>query len=158
MHVVVVVQLLNRVQLFATPWTASCQASLSITISQSLLISCSLSWWCHPTISSSVTLFSSCLQSFPTTGSFQMSQVFPSGGQSIGASASASVLPIDFLYNWLVWSPCCPRDSPESSLASQFKIINSSVLNLPYGPTLRSIHNYWKVSNKLMKRLNIISH
>ena len=54
--------------------------------------SCALSQWCHPTISSSVIPFSSCLQSFPASGSFQMSQFFTSGGQSIGVSASASVL------------------------------------------------------------------
>ena len=54
--------------------------------------SCPFSWWCHPTISSSVILFFSCLQSFPASGSFQMSQFFPSGGQSIGVSASTSVL------------------------------------------------------------------
>ena len=57
--------------------------------------SCLLSRWCYPTISSSVISFSSCLQSFPTSGSFQMSQFFASGGQSIGASASASVLPMN---------------------------------------------------------------
>ena len=57
--------------------------------------SCPLSRWCHPTISTSVVLFSSCLQSFPASGSFQMSQFFVSGGQSIGASASASVLPMN---------------------------------------------------------------
>ena len=56
--------------------------------------SCSLSRWCHPTISSSVIPFSSCPQSFPASGSFQVSQLFASGGQSIGVSASASVLPI----------------------------------------------------------------
>ena len=54
--------------------------------------SCPLSWWCHPTISSSVIPFSSCFQSFPTSGSFQMSQLFTSSGQNIGVSASASVL------------------------------------------------------------------
>ena len=54
----------------------------------------SLSWWCHPTISSSVIPFSSCLQSFPMSGSFQMSQFFTSGGQNIGVSASTSVLPM----------------------------------------------------------------
>ena len=54
--------------------------------------SCRSSWWCHPTIPSSVVTFSSCLQSFPVSGSFPMSQFFPSGGQSIGGSASASVL------------------------------------------------------------------
>ena len=56
-----------------------CQASLSITNSWSLLNSCPLSWWCHPTISSSVVPFSSCFQSFPASGSFQMSQLFTSG-------------------------------------------------------------------------------
>ena len=57
--------------------------------------SCPSSWWCHPTISSSVLPFSSCLQPFPASGSFPMSQSFTSGGQSIGASASASVLPMN---------------------------------------------------------------
>ena len=63
--------------------------------------SCPLSWWCHPTISSSVTPFSSCPQSLPASGSFPMSQLFPSGGQSIGVSASISVLPV----NTQDWSP-----------------------------------------------------
>ena len=63
--------------------------------------SCPLSWWCNPTISSSVIPFSSHLQSFPASGSFQMSQFFASGGQSIGVSASASVLPV----NIQDWSP-----------------------------------------------------
>ena len=57
--------------------------------------SCPLSWWCHPTISSCVTRFSSCLQSFPASGSFPVSQLFASGGQSIETSASASVLPMN---------------------------------------------------------------
>ena len=63
--------------------------------------SCPLSRWCHPTISSSVVPFSSCLQSFPASGFFQMSQFFTSGGQSIGVSASTSVLPM----NTQDWSP-----------------------------------------------------
>ena len=62
---------------------------------------CLLSWWCHPTIPSSVVPFSSCPQSFPALGSFQMSQLFASGGQSIGVSASTSVLPM----NTQDWSP-----------------------------------------------------
>ena len=57
--------------------------------------SCALSWWCHPAISSSVVPFSSCLQSLPASGSFPMSQLFAWGGQSIGVSASASVLPMN---------------------------------------------------------------
>ena len=56
-----------------------------------------LSWWCHPSISSSTAHFSSCLQSFPASGSFPMSRLSASGGQSIGASASASVLPMNIL-------------------------------------------------------------
>ena len=63
--------------------------------------SCPLSQWCHPTISSSVVPFSSCLQSFPASGSFPMSQIFTSGGQSTGVSASTSVLPM----NTQDWSP-----------------------------------------------------
>ena len=62
---------------------------------------CPSSWWCHPTISSSVIPFSSCPQSFPASGSFPMSQLFTSGGQSIGVSASTSVLPM----NTQDWSP-----------------------------------------------------
>ena len=89
------VQLLSHVQLSATPWTAARQASLSITNSWSLLNSCPLSQWSHPTISSSVIPFSFCLQSFPASRPFPVSQFFASGGQSIGASASASVLPMN---------------------------------------------------------------
>ena len=51
---------------------------------------------------------------------------------------------VDFLYNWLIWSPCCPRDSQESSPTPQFKSINSLVLSFLYGPTLTSTHDYWK--------------
>ena len=69
--------------------------------------SCSLSGWCHPTISYCVVPFSSCPQSFPALGSFQMSQLFASGGQSMGASASASVLPMNiqdwFPLGWTGW-------------------------------------------------------
>ena len=77
-----------------TPWSAALQASLSITNSWSLVKLCPLSRWCHPTISSSFVPFSSCLQSFQASGSFPMSQFFASGDQSIGVSASASVLPM----------------------------------------------------------------
>ena len=76
-------------------------ASLSITTPGVYSNSCPLSRWCHPTISFSVVPFSSRLQSFPASGSFQMSQFFTTGGQSIGVSASASVLPM----NTQVWFP-----------------------------------------------------
>ena len=84
---------LSRVRLFATPWIAARQASLSITSSRSSPISGPSSQWCHPAISSSVVPFSSCLQSLPASQSFPTSQPFTWGGQSIGVSASASVLP-----------------------------------------------------------------
>ena len=87
-----IVQSLSSVWCFATPWTAARQASLSITNSWSLL---RLMWWCHPIISSSVIPFFSCPQSFPASGSFPVSQLFTSGGQSFGVSASASVLPMN---------------------------------------------------------------
>ena len=64
--------------------------------------SCPLSRWCYPTISSSVVPFSSCLQSFPASGSFPMSQFFPSGSQNIGTSASVSVLPMN-IQDWFQW-------------------------------------------------------
>ena len=79
--------------IFATPWTVAHQASLSFTISRASSNAYPLRWWYHPTSSSSVISFSSCLLSFPATGSFLMSQIFETGGQSIGASAS--VLPIN---------------------------------------------------------------
>ena len=112
--------------------------------------SCPLSQWCHPTISSSVVPFSSCLQSFPASGSFQTSQFFTSGGQIIGVSTSASVLPV----NTQDWSPLgwtgwislhFKRYSRVfSTVQPQFKGINSSVLSFLYSPTLTSIHDYWK--------------
>ena len=109
---------------------------------------CPSSRWCHPTISSSVIPFSSCPQSFPASGSFQMSQFFASGGQSIGVSASISVLPMNtqdwFPLGWTGWISLSPRDSKKSSPTPQFKHINSSALSFLYSPTLTSIHDPWK--------------
>ena len=101
MHACTVVQLPNHVWLSASPWSAACQTSLSFTISQSLLKLTSIESvmpsnhliLCHP--------FSSCPQSFPASGSFQMSQCCASSGQNIGVSVSASVLPM----NIQEWSP-----------------------------------------------------
>ena len=103
---------------------------------------------CHPTILSSVVPFSSCFQSFPASGSFPMSWLFASFGQSIGASTSASVLPMN-IQDWFPFgltggSPCSPRDSQESSPTLQFKSINSSGFSFLYSPTLTFIHDYWK--------------
>ena len=95
------IQLLSCVQLFSTPWTVAYQASVSITNPWSYSNWCSLSQWCHPTISSSIIPFShpwSC----PAWGTFQMNQLFTWGGQSIGVSASASVLPMN-IQDWFPW-------------------------------------------------------
>ena len=111
--------------------------------------SCPSSRWCHPTILSSVIPFSSCLQSFPASRSFPISQFFASGGQSIGVSASASVLPMN-IQEWLssgltgVWSSCSPRDSQESSSTPPFESINSLALSFLYSSTLTSTHVHWK--------------
>ena len=121
--------------------------------------SCPLSQWCHPTISSSATFFSSCPQSFPAgsfpmsqglfrwgssqSGSFPMSQLFTSGGQSIGAWSAASVLPMN-IQDWFPsgltgWISLQSKDSQESFPAPQFKGINFLALSLLYGPTLISM-------------------
>ena len=100
------VQSFSPVRLFVAPGTAAHLASLSIPTSGAYSNSCPLSQWCHPTISSSVGPFSSCPQSFPASGSFQMTQLV-SSGQSIGVSASASVLPMNiqdwFTLEWTCW-------------------------------------------------------
>ena len=107
--------------------------------------SCSLSWWCHPTISSSVIPFLSCLQSFPASGSFQMNPFFVSCGQIIGISASASVLPINiqdwFPLRWTGWISLQSKGPSRVFSKPQFKSINSSSLSLVYSPTLTSIHD-----------------
>ena len=110
--------------------------------------SCPLSRWCHPTISSSVGPFSSCLQSFPASESFPMSQLFTSGGRVLEFQLQHQsfqwTFRTDFLWDGLVGSPCSPKDSEESSPTPQFRSINTSVLSLLYGPVLTSVHDYWK--------------
>ena len=143
------VQLLSRVQLFANTWTAARQASLSITNSQSLLKLMSIEL---VMLSNHVILMLS-LSPFAFNPS-QRQGLF----QWIGSSNQvAKVLEFqlqhqsfqwicrnDFLYDGLVGSPCCPRDSEESSPTPQFKSINSLALNFHYGPILISVHDYWK--------------
>ena len=91
----VVVQWLSHIWLFATHELQHARLLCSSPSLRACSNSYPSSQWCHPTISSSVTLFSSCPQSFTASGSFPMSWLFPSGGQSIGASTSASVLPMN---------------------------------------------------------------
>ena len=110
--------------------------------------SCPTSWWCHPTISSSVVPFSSCPQSLPASGSFPMSQLFAWGGQSIGVSASASVLPMNS-QDWSSlgltgWISLQSKGLSRVFSNTTFKSINSSMLSFLHSPTLTSIHDHLK--------------
>ena len=108
--------------------------------------SCPLSQWHHPPIWSSFVPFSSCLQSFPASGSFLMSRLFISGGQSIGALASASVLPMN-IQDWLplgLTGWIFLQSKELSSPTPQFKNISSLAFSLLYGPALTSRHDYWE--------------
>ena len=125
------------------------QVSLSITNSQNLLKLMSIESvlpFNHPILCCPLL---SHLPSFPASGSFPVSHFFPSGGQTIGASAS--VLPMNikdcFPLGLTAGSPCSPRDSQESSPTPQFKGISSSALSFLYSPALTSIHDYWKNHN-----------
>ena len=110
--------------------------------------SCPLSQWCHPTISSSVAPFSSCPQSFPASGSFQMSQLFASGGQSCGVSASTLVLPMNTQdwspLGWISWISSQSKGLWRVFSNTTIQSINSSVLSFIRSPTLTSIHDHWK--------------
>ena len=142
------VQSLSHVRLFATPWIAACQASLSITnswnlpkpMSIELVIPSNHLILCHPLL-----LLPSI---FPTSGSFQMSQLLASGGQSIGVSASTSVLPINMQdwspLGWTGWISLQSKGLSRVFSNTTVQNINSSVLSLLYSPTLTSIHDYWK--------------
>ena len=130
---------------------------------------CPSSWWCHPAISSSVVLFSSCLQSLPASGSFPMSQHFTRGGQSIGVSASASVLPM----NTQDWSPLGWLDilAVQGTLKSLFHHHSSKAsifwrlafftvqLSHPYMTTGKTIAlTRWTLAGKVMSLLfNMLS-
>ena len=140
------VQSLSQVRIFETPWTATCQASLSIANSWSLLKLMSIESvmpsnhliLCHPLLPPSIS---------PSIRVFSNESALRMRCQSIGVSASTSnaVTPrTDLLQNGLVGSPCSPRDSQESSPTPQFKSMNTSLLSFLYSPTLTSIHDYWK--------------
>ena len=110
--------------------------------------SCPLSWWCHPAISSSVIPFSSCPQSLPASGSFPMSQIFIWGGQSIGVSASTSVLPMN-TQDWspLGWTGWISLQSKGLSRVFSNTTVQKHqflALSFLHSPTLTSIHDHWK--------------
>ena len=118
--------------------------------------SCPLSWWCLPTILSSVVPFSSCLQSFPVPGSFLRTQLFESGGQNIGVSASTSVFPMNiqdwFPLGWTDLMSCCPRDSLEPSPTPQFK---TSVLPLSVFFMIQLSHPYMTTGKTTALTINM---
>ena len=136
------VQLLSHVRLFATPWTAACQASLSITNSQSLLELMSIELvmpsnhliLCHPLLLPP--------SIFPTIRVFSNESVLHIRWPKYW-TFSFSIRPSNE-YSGLVGSPCSPRDSQESSPIPQFKSINSSSLSFLDSPTLTSIYDHWK--------------
>ena len=142
------VQLLSRIQFFVTHGLQHTRPPCPSPTPRVYSNSCPLSQWCHPTISSSVMLFSSCLQSFPVIACFLMSKFFTSVGQSTGVSASASILPMNiqdwFPLAWTCWISLCPRDSQESYQTPQFKTFNSSLLAILLLSTVTSIHDSWK--------------
>ena len=109
--------------------------------------SCPLSWWCHPTISSSIIAFSS-PQSYPASGSFPVSWLFTSGGQSIRASASASVLPMN-IQGWFPLGLTSLISLLSKGLSRVFSSTTArkhqfSVLSILYTPMLTSVHDHWK--------------
>ena len=110
--------------------------------------SCPLSQWCHPTILSADVPFSSCLQSFPASESFPMSQFFASGGQRIGVSASATILPMNtqgwFPLGWTGWISLQYKGLSRVFSNTTVQKHQSWTLNFLYGPTLTSIYDYWK--------------
>ena len=109
---------------------------------------CPFCWWCHPTILSSVVPFSSCPQSFPASRSFQMSQLFASGGQSTGVSTSTSVLPMNTQdwspLGWTGWTSLQSKGLSRVFLNTTVKNINSLALSFLYSTTLTSIHDHGK--------------
>ena len=147
--VVCLVQSLSRVQLFATPWTAACQVSLSITNSQSLLKLMSIELvmppnhliLCHPLLLPP-SIFPSNRVSSNESGLHMRLPKYLSFSFSISPSDEYSGL-ISFRMDWLDLL-AVQGDSQESSPTPQFKSINSSVLSFLYSPTLTSIHDYWK--------------
>ena len=109
--------------------------------------SCPSSWWGHSIISSSATPFSFCLWSFPASGSFPMSQLFESGGQSIGVSASISVLPMntqDWSLGWTGWISLQSKGLSRVFSNTTVQKRNSSALSFLHSPTLTSIHDHWE--------------
>ena len=163
---IVDVQSLSHVQLSETPWTAANQTSLSSPSPRACSNYCPLSRWHYPTILFLAFPFSSCLHLSQHQGLFQwvssLYQVAKVLEPQLQHQSHQWIFRIDFLEDWLVWSPWSPRDSQESFLTPQFKSINSVALSFLYGPTLTSIHdnlkNYSFDYTDLYQQSNMITH
>ena len=128
----------------ATPWTGAYQASCPSPTPGACSNSCPSSQWCHPAISSSVVPFSSCLQSFPASGSFLMSLFFASDSQTIGVSASASVLLVN-IQDWFILQFTGLISLQSKGLSRVFSSTTVQKHQLFHcGLTLTSTHDYWK--------------
>ena len=145
---VIVVQLPSHVQLFATPWTAACQASLSLTISwslpkfmsiESMVPSSHLILW-HPLLLLPST--------FPTSGTFQWvvcsHQITKILELQLQHQSFQWIFRVNLPEDRLVWSPCCPRDFQESSLAPQLEGMNSLAFCLLYHPAVTMVRDHWE--------------
>ena len=146
------IQSLSHVWLFVAPWTTCSTPGLPVHHQLTPGVDSNSrpsSWWCHPTTSSSVIPFFSHLQSFLALRfffrwvgySYQVAKVLEF---QLQYQSFQWLFTTDFLYHGLVWSPCSPRDSQESSPTLQFKSINSWAFSFLYSSTLTSIHDYWK--------------
>ena len=146
--VVVAVPSLSQVWLFATPGTVGCQVPLSSILSWSLLRFMSIELvmlsnhliLCYPllllpSVFPSIRVFSNELAPHQVAKVLEL---------QVQHQSFQWIFRVDFFYDWLVWSPCGPRDSQESSPQPHFKSINSSVLSFLYGSALTSVHDYWK--------------
>ena len=145
--------LFSRPVMFNSLWPNGLQHARPPCLSPSPEVcqsSCPLHQWCHPAISSSDTVFSFSPQSFPASGSnelffqwvgcsHQMTKILEHQHQSF-----QWVFRVDFRKDWLLWSPCCPRDFQEFPVIPQFEGINSLALYLLYSPDLTAIHDHWE--------------
>ena len=170
---VVIVQVTKLCLTLCNPMDCSMDSYQSITISWSLrkFMSIELVMLCQSdgisncyaitiaivmAISSSAAPFSFCFQSFPASGFFPVCQLFATGGKIVEHQLQHQsfqwILRVDFLQDWLVWSPCSPTDSQESSPGLQFKSISSSAFSLLYGPTLNGNSLQYFCLKNLMDR------
>ena len=130
----------------------------SVMLSNHLILCCPL--LLLPSIFSSIRVFSNESGLFHWVGSLhQVAKVLQ---LQLQHQSFQWIFRVDFLYNWLVWSPCCPKDSQESSPAPQFEGINSLAFSLFYCPALTSIHDYWKNHSfdymDLCRQSNVSAH